>query len=1364
MRVKHVLTYTFIIMLFFMNFISSPAAALTYSYDDLEFAEPYDENEFEEPHEEFEFNKPYSIVETTDTAVPIIPIIPIYQVAGEGLVTVKWQDMGASEYCVRVLDLMIETDVIEYIVEDVTCDLYLYSGTTYELSVYPMEDGYERGDSITCQINIIAEYDGVYNDNQYYENSEPGNQYNEQYDSEESTYYDSGYDQSYDDDESAPPDYYNQEDLDKDFYVEDTFPEPATGRITSHGIRIDNIKSYSGDTVIINRSDNILDWTASGDVSHYYIRIEDLTLGEYAVNPQETQSSGMSLLGEYLETGHVYRVTVGVIPINGTIDDAEWDNLTFEVEETRETPYDPGPTTEPTPEETPEPTPYIGTITYHGIRIENIQSYIGDTVIINKADNMLDWTALGDVSHYYIYIEDLTLGEYAVNPQETQSSGMSLLGDYLEAGHIYRVTVGVIPTNGTIDYAEWDNFTFEVEEIRETPYDPDPTTEPTPDETPEPTPYIGTITYHGIRIENVQSYNGDTVIIDKADNMLDWTALGDVSYYYFYIEDLTLGEYAIKPKETQSSGMSLLGDYLEIEHVYRVTVGVIPVNGTIDNAEWDVLDFQVEGNHTHDFNGFVSEVSATCDSPGEIVWRCSGCDEIDVQAIPPFGHDFMSVKIEATCISEGYTEDICQNCNAVSQYYDFIPMPGHNFIETSSIRATCEEDGEIVLQCLNCGYTETEIIPAIGHEWGEWEANNDIEQENNGEEKRICINDPDHVETRMKYGLSAPDETDLEAIDLEAIDLDTFDVETGMGDTYVNIPDVQTIGDSIEPFGIIASSNDNSSLEFKPTPTPMPLTSELAFNDNPYNASKIPVPTPAYIQTQPEFPLATPMPGINPVVFSVQVMKPDKRQVVHIGEMSPLEGIIQGSVPLNAVRIMCGDTLLHEDEDVPTAVYYLSKYIIDTITDDFWRRSEGIITLTIYTAAVKPGEAAKRPYKYSEADKLDVEVLPKQEDALGSGTGLHLTMDTYEDGVIGDRHISRPYAGAVNFNFSKDALIDGIPVNNTLMTFTGWIQPKANGEMHLIVRATDGIKLTLDNHVLINEWQDSVSQDIYTDGMRVRTGEKLEINLSHYNDGKDGELTLWWQFNNGNYEVIPADYLYPAGTQILSNEAQIRAIKKYDLSDKEKIALNRIAFHSENDLVKKAIESGQRLLFIFEGAGVNASVGDSLHNLGRMNALIYNVYRGEVDQVLREASTLPDNPIKSPTLREGVYTLSYTQASENRRGGLWIENVNAIIRTQGACVYCKEDLGEHMKWHACEMPLGSRLLTRARRTWSIEAKDDSNDEILWITADQYDELIRSMKPGEKAILVVDRKLMDVQRPDMISLYDYSGLKLISGAK
>ncbi len=71
----------------------------------------------------------------------------------------------------------------------------------------------------------------------------------------------------------------------------------------------------------------------------------------------------------------------------------------------------------------------------------------------------------------------------------------------------------------------------------------------------------------------------------------------------------------------------------------------------------------------------------------------------------------------------------------------------HDWSDTETL-PTCTEAGEKGRVCSRCGMKETEKIPALGHDWGDWTVTTPATCTNEGVETRTCNRDPSHVETR----------------------------------------------------------------------------------------------------------------------------------------------------------------------------------------------------------------------------------------------------------------------------------------------------------------------------------------------------------------------------------------------------------------------------------------------------------------------------------------------------------------------------------------------------------------------------------------------------------------------------------------
>jgi len=163
---------------------------------------------------------------------------------------------------------------------------------------------------------------------------------------------------------------------------------------------------------------------------------------------------------------------------------------------------------------------------------------------------------------------------------------------------------------------------------------------------------------------------------------------------------------------------------------YQVCIncgGEIPV----ENKEAEIAQ--------HKFERIPSECrEATCAEPGIIYERCMYCGEIKTTQIPALNHDWgETFKKPDACEKPYLYLRKCKNCG-IEEPDPSVPEESkeirrHNFqkVDRESVKATCEQDGQDVLECLICHRRPApRIIPKLSHNLvGE------IKQEYNGCEK-----------------------------------------------------------------------------------------------------------------------------------------------------------------------------------------------------------------------------------------------------------------------------------------------------------------------------------------------------------------------------------------------------------------------------------------------------------------------------------------------------------------------------------------------------------------------------------------------------------------------------------------------------
>ena len=71
----------------------------------------------------------------------------------------------------------------------------------------------------------------------------------------------------------------------------------------------------------------------------------------------------------------------------------------------------------------------------------------------------------------------------------------------------------------------------------------------------------------------------------------------------------------------------------------------------------------------------------------------------------------------------------------------------HTFDEIV-VEPTCTRDGVVTRTCVACGATTSRSLAVLGHDWGPWTTIKKGTETDGGEEKRVCLRDPSHIETR----------------------------------------------------------------------------------------------------------------------------------------------------------------------------------------------------------------------------------------------------------------------------------------------------------------------------------------------------------------------------------------------------------------------------------------------------------------------------------------------------------------------------------------------------------------------------------------------------------------------------------------
>ncbi len=196
---------------------------------------------------------------------------------------------------------------------------------------------------------------------------------------------------------------------------------------------------------------------------------------------------------------------------------------------------------------------------------------------------------------------------------------------------------------------------------------------------------------------------------------------------------------------------------------------------------------------THSRYGLGEQMEPTCTLYGQTPSRvCLDCGTVLIPGDPiaPLGHDPSATPIAGTTIvnyctvsydnqpphpnpeNHGYDGDhLCNRCGKTVKGKNVPLNHGCRHVSAGNVRVlidyheenavneTCTKDGYFPdLVCDYCGKVATKghKTERTGHEWGEWEVVREASKTTKGLEKRVCIYDENHQETRATE-YSGPD-------------------------------------------------------------------------------------------------------------------------------------------------------------------------------------------------------------------------------------------------------------------------------------------------------------------------------------------------------------------------------------------------------------------------------------------------------------------------------------------------------------------------------------------------------------------------------------------------------------------------------
>jgi outer membrane protein OmpA-like peptidoglycan-associated protein len=135
----------------------------------------------------------------------------------------------------------------------------------------------------------------------------------------------------------------------------------------------------------------------------------------------------------------------------------------------------------------------------------------------------------------------------------------------------------------------------------------------------------------------------------------------------------------------------------------------------------------------------------------------------------------------------------------------------------------------------------------------------------------------------------------------------------------------------------------------------------------------------------------------------------------------------------------------------------------------------------------------------------DTPALAQAPPPMGDG----LKGDYYE-GTNFEKFVLTRRDATINFNWGQQPPAPGLPAESFSVRWTGWLVPPASGKYIFHVTVDDGIRLRLNDRLIMNEWRGQPLSS-YTAAVELRAGEPYRLQVDYCQYGLDTRVFVTWE-------------------------------------------------------------------------------------------------------------------------------------------------------------------------------------------------------------------------------------------------------------
>lgn len=133
----------------------------------------------------------------------------------------------------------------------------------------------------------------------------------------------------------------------------------------------------------------------------------------------------------------------------------------------------------------------------------------------------------------------------------------------------------------------------------------------------------------------------------------------------------------------------------------------------------------------------------------------------------------------------------------------------------------------------------------------------------------------------------------------------------------------------------------------------------------------------------------------------------------------------------------------------------------------------------------------------------------------------------YYDGLDFTGTLLQRVDPVVSFNWGAGAPDPSMGVNDYSVRWTGWVQPDFTQTFTFYTQTDDGVRLWVNNQLIINRWTDQASTE-WSGTIALTAGTLVPIRMEYYERGGDAVARLSWSSASQAKQVIPGERMLAA--------------------------------------------------------------------------------------------------------------------------------------------------------------------------------------------------------------------------------------------